>query len=85
MEKFKFYEKGSSEPIKFILKEVKGKPQYFVAPTGTTETTYTEIEVISSGLPTEEIENATYLGGNIGTPLLPYLEEMRPFDFAVLP
>ena len=64
--KFKFYEKGSSEPIKFILKEVKGKPQYFIAPTGTTETTYTEIEVISSGLPTEEIENATYLGGNMG-------------------
>ena len=25
-----------------------------------------------------------YLGGNIGTPLLPYIEEMRPSDFAVL-
>ena len=25
-----------------------------------------------------------YLGGNIGTPLLPYIEEMRPCDFAVL-
>jgi len=25
-----------------------------------------------------------YLGGNIGTPLLPYVEEMRPEDFAVL-
>lgn len=25
-----------------------------------------------------------YLGGNIGTPLLPYIEEMRPTDFAVL-
>ena len=25
-----------------------------------------------------------YLGGNIGTPLLPYLDEMRPCDFAVL-
>lgn len=25
-----------------------------------------------------------YLGGNIGTPLLPFIEEMRPSDFAVL-
>ena len=25
-----------------------------------------------------------YLGGNIGTPLLPYIEEMKPDDFAVL-
>ena len=25
-----------------------------------------------------------YVGGNIGTPLLPYIEEMNPSDFAVL-
>ena len=29
-------------------------------------------------------EAKVYLGGNIGTPLLPYIEEMRPCDFAVL-
>ncbi len=64
--KFKFYEKGSSEPIKFILKNVDGKDRYFVAPADTTETTYTEIEVISSGLPEGDIENSTYYGGNMG-------------------
>ncbi|MBO5213636.1 MAG: SpaH/EbpB family LPXTG-anchored major pilin [Clostridia bacterium] len=64
--KFKFYEKGSSEPIKFILKNVDGIDRYFVAPADTTETIYTEIEVISSGLPEGDIENSTYLGGNMG-------------------
>ena len=64
--KFKFYEKGSSEPIKFILKNVDGIGRYFVAPADTTETIYTEIEVISSGLPEGDIENSTYLGGNMG-------------------
>ena len=32
----------------------------------------------------EKIGSRVYLGGNIGTPLLPFLEEMRPCDFAVL-
>ena len=64
--KFKFYKTGSSEPIKFVKRTVDGKLRYFVAPSDTTETTYEEIEVISSGTPTGDIENATYLGGNMG-------------------
>ena len=32
----------------------------------------------------EKIGSRVYLGGNIGTPLLPFLNEMRPSDFAVL-
>ncbi|MBQ3490216.1 MAG: UDP-N-acetylmuramoyl-L-alanine--D-glutamate ligase [Clostridia bacterium] len=32
----------------------------------------------------EKIGARVYVGGNIGTPLLPFLEEMHPSDFAVL-
>ena len=32
----------------------------------------------------EKIHARVYVGGNIGTPLLPFLEEMCPSDFAVL-
>lgn len=67
--KFKFYEEGQTEPMKFIRKEVDGVDRYFVAPLDAEakgETIYTEIEVISSGLPSETVENTKYLGGNMG-------------------
>ncbi len=64
--KFKFYETGSATPIKFVQRTVDGMVRYFVAPADTTETTYEEIEVISTGTPSGTVENNTYLGGNMG-------------------
>ena len=64
--KFKFYNEGSDEPIKFVKKTVGNIVQYHVAPADTTEETFTEIEVLSTGTPAEGFQNATYLGGNTG-------------------
>lgn len=68
--KFKFYEDGSEQPIKFIKKEVDGVDRYFVAPlealeAGSGATLFEEIEVIATGDPGEYDYN-NYYGGNKG-------------------